>query len=89
MNAAGAFGGEARVAAHNQPRAREVGRGDTGHVALVEQGELQGAAVREFLDRRRSEVCLVCGRGHSRVIDVYHIIRRCRQFTHPLTRGHG
>jgi hypothetical protein len=49
---AGAFGGEVGVAADDQPFAGKVGRGDAGHVALVEQGELQGAAVHQFLDRR-------------------------------------
>jgi hypothetical protein len=34
---AGALGGEIRVAADHQPLGGEVGGGDAGHVALVEQ----------------------------------------------------
>ena len=52
---AGALGGELGVAADDQPLAREVGGGDAGHVALVEQRELQGAAVEQRLDRRGAQ----------------------------------
>ena len=48
---AGALGGEIWIATNNQPLTREVGTGDGGHVALVEQRELQGAALDQFLDR--------------------------------------
>ena len=47
---AGAFGGEVGIAADDQPLAGEVGRGDAGHVALVEQRQLQGAAGQQLLD---------------------------------------
>ncbi len=52
---AGALGGEIGVAADNQPLAGEVGAGDAGHVALVEQRELQGAALDQLLDRRGAQ----------------------------------
>ena len=38
---AGALGGEIGVAADHQPLAGKIGSGDAGHVALVEQRELQ------------------------------------------------
>ena len=37
--------GQLGIAADHQPLAGIVGRGDGGHVALVEQVELEGAAV--------------------------------------------
>src|SRR3954467_514612 len=46
------LGGEIGVAADHQALAGEVGRGDAGHVALVEQRELQRAALHQPLDRR-------------------------------------
>ena len=49
---AAAFGGEVGIAADHQPLAGKVRRCDGGHVALVEQRELQGAAVQQVLDRR-------------------------------------
>ena len=52
---AGALGGEIGVAADHQPLAGEIGCGDAGHVALVEQRELQGAAFQQRLDRRRAQ----------------------------------
>ena len=48
---AGALGSEIGIAADNQPLIGEVGAGDGGHVALVEQRELQGAALDQLLDR--------------------------------------
>jgi hypothetical protein len=47
---AAALGGEIGIAADHQPLAGEVGGGDGGHVARVEQRELQGAAVQQVLD---------------------------------------
>ena len=44
---AGAFAREVRVAADDEPLAGKVGRGDLGEVALVEQRELQCAALVE------------------------------------------
>ena len=52
---AGALGGKIGVAADDQTLAGEVGCGDAGHVALVEQRELQGAALQQRLDRRRAQ----------------------------------
>ena len=52
---AGALGGEIGVAADDQALAGEVGRGDAGHVALVEQRELQRAALQQRLDRRGAQ----------------------------------
>jgi hypothetical protein len=49
---AGAFGSKLGVTADDQPFAREVVGCDARHIALVEQRELQGAAVHQFLDRR-------------------------------------
>ena len=46
-----ALGSEIGIAANNQPLIGEVGAGDGGHVALVEQRELQGAALDQLLDR--------------------------------------
>ena len=51
---AGALGGEIGVAADDQAFAGEVGCGDAGHVALIEQRQLQGAARQQLLDRRRA-----------------------------------
>jgi len=52
---AGALGGELRVAADDEALAGKVVRDDLGHVALVEQRELQSAALgRQGLDRRRA-----------------------------------
>ncbi len=52
---AGALGGEIGVAADDQTLAGEVGCCDAGHVALVEQRELQGAAFEQRPDRRRAQ----------------------------------
>ena len=52
---AAALGGEVGIAADDQPLAGIIGCGDRGHVALVEQRELQGAAVQQRLDRRRAQ----------------------------------
>ena len=49
------LGGQGRIAADDQPLARVIGRGDRGHVALVEQRELQSAALDQAADRRRSQ----------------------------------
>ena len=46
---------EIRVAAHDEPLARIIGRRDGGHVALVEQRHLQGSGVRQLPDRRRPQ----------------------------------
>jgi hypothetical protein len=54
---AAALGGEIGIAANHQPLAGEVRRGDARHVALIEQRELQGAAVQQVLDCR----CAQCG----------------------------
>ena len=59
-----AFGGEVGIAADHQPLAGVVRRGDRGHVALVEQRQLQGAAVQQVLDRRspqRGDPVQACG----------------------------
>src|SRR5271165_1454546 len=50
-----ALSGEIWVAADHQAFAGEVGGGDAGHVALVEQRELQRAALQQRLDRRRAQ----------------------------------
>ena len=52
---AGALGGEIGVAADHQALAGEVGRGDGGHIALIEQRELQHAAFHQFPDRGRAQ----------------------------------
>jgi hypothetical protein len=52
---AAALGGEIGIAAHHQPLAGKLRRGDAGHVAGVEQRQLQGAAVEQVLDRRRAQ----------------------------------
>ena len=52
---AGALGGEIGIAADHQTLAGEIGCGDAGHVALVEQRELQRAALQQRLDRRRAQ----------------------------------
>ena len=49
---AGALAGERSVAADDEPLARELGRGDASHVAVIEQRHLQGAAVAQRLDCR-------------------------------------
>jgi len=51
---AGALGGQVRIAANDQPLTRVIGRGDGGHVALIEQAGLDGVAVQQVLDRRRA-----------------------------------
>ena len=50
-----ALGGERAVAADDQPLAGEVGRGDAGHVAVIEQRHLQCAAVEQRLDCRGAQ----------------------------------
>ena len=52
---AGALGGEIGVAADHQTLIGKVGGGDAGDVALVEQRELQRAALQQPLDRRRAQ----------------------------------
>src|SRR5271166_6527266 len=52
---AAAFSGEIGVAADHQAFAGKVGGGDAGHVALVEQRELQRAALQQRLDRRGAQ----------------------------------
>src|SRR5208283_6202550 len=52
---AAALCGEIGVAADHQAFAGKVGGGDAGHVALVEQRELQRAALQQRLDRRRAQ----------------------------------
>ena len=52
---AGALGGEIAIAANDQTFAGEVRAGDAGHVALVEQGQLQGPAFHQILDRRGAQ----------------------------------
>ena len=52
---AGALGGKIGVAADDQPLAGKIGCGNAGHVALVEQRELQGAGLQQRLDRRRAQ----------------------------------
>ena len=49
---AGALGGESAVAADDEPLARELGRGDAGHIAVIKQRHLQCVAVEQRLDRR-------------------------------------
>jgi len=50
-----ALGGERAVAADDQPLARELGRGDGGHIAVIKQRHLQGATVEQRLDRRGAQ----------------------------------
>jgi hypothetical protein len=57
---AGALGGEVGIAADHQSLAGEFAAGDAGHVALVEQRELHGAALQQRLDRR-------CAQGRNPV----------------------
>jgi hypothetical protein len=52
---AGALGGERAVAADDEPLTRELGRGDAGHVAVIEQRHLQCAAVEQCLDCRGAQ----------------------------------
>ena len=52
---AGALGGKIRVAADHQTLIGKLGCGDAGDVALVEQRELQRAALQQPLDRRRAQ----------------------------------
>ena len=52
---AGAFLGQQRVAADDQTFAREIGGGDLGQIALVEQRELEGAGVDQSADLRGSQ----------------------------------
>jgi hypothetical protein len=49
------LGGERPVAADDQPLARELGRGNAGHVAVIKQRHLQRAAVEQCLDRRGAQ----------------------------------
>ena len=46
--------GEIGIAAHHQTLAGELGCRDGGHVALVEQRQLQRAVCQQILDRRRA-----------------------------------
>jgi hypothetical protein len=81
---AGAFGGEIGVAADHQPLAGELGGGDAGHVALVEQRKLQGAALQERLDRR-------CAQGyHAAVADHHHMleVKALFEFVDLAGQGH-
>jgi hypothetical protein len=53
---AGSFGGKIGVAADHKVLAGEVGCGDGGHVALIEQREMQGrVAAHVFIAVARSE----------------------------------
>jgi hypothetical protein len=52
---ADALGSARAVAADDEPLARELGRGDAGHVAVIEQRHLQGAAVEQRLDGRGAQ----------------------------------
>ena len=82
---AAALGGEIGIAADHQPLAGKIRRGDGGHVALVEQRELQGAAVQQVLDRRsaqRGDPVQTCGfdvlgdarlGDHAAVADQHHM----------------
>ncbi len=61
---AAALGGQIGIAADHQSLAGEVGGRDAGHIAFVEQRELQGAAVQQVLDRRsaqRGDPVQACG----------------------------
>ena len=83
---AAAFAGEVRIAADDQPLVRIIGRRDRRHVALVEQIELQGAALGQRLDRRRPQagdpvepgrLQLVVDAGlrdHAAVADQHHVL---------------
>src|SRR5215210_7661209 len=82
---AGALGGEIGIAADHQPLAGEVGGGDARHVALIEQRELQGAAVQQVLDRQSTQrgdpvqTCRfnvlgdACLGDHAVVADQHHV----------------
>src|SRR5947209_3402218 len=50
-----ALAGERAVAADDEPLARELGRGDAGHVAVIKQRHLQGTAVEQRLDCRGAQ----------------------------------
>ena len=52
---AGALAGEGAVAADDEPLARELGRGNAGHVAVIKQRHLRGAAVEQCLDGRGAQ----------------------------------
>jgi hypothetical protein len=52
---AGALASERAVAADDQPLAGELGGGDAGHVAVIKQRHLQGAAVEQCLDCRGAQ----------------------------------
>ena len=52
---AGALGGEIGIAADHQPLAGILRRCDGRHVALIEQRQLQSAAVQQVLDRRPAQ----------------------------------
>ena len=50
-----AFSGQIGITANDQTLAGEVRAADTGHVALVEQRQLQGLALHQLLDRRTAQ----------------------------------
>ena len=50
-----ALAGERAVAADDQPLARELGRGDASHVAVIKQRHLQSAALEQRLDCRGAQ----------------------------------
>ena len=80
------LGGEIRIAAHHQPLTRIIRRRHRSHVARVEQRELYGTAVQQFLDRRsaqradpvqsgRSDVRAdACLSDHTAVADQHHVL---------------
>src|ERR1700747_3181224 len=46
---------EPAVAADDEPLARELGRSDAGHIAVIKQRHLQGAAVEQCFDCRGAQ----------------------------------
>ena len=77
--------GQQRVPAHHQPFIRIVRTADLGHIACVEQGELQQPAVRQLADRwctqcgdpieaRRAQSLLDPSTGnHAAIADHHHV----------------
>ena len=78
---------EVGIAAHHQTLAGETGCRDGGHVALVEQRQLQRAARQQSLDRRRTQRsdpvqafrCDVLGDSclgdHAAIADQHHMLK--------------
>jgi hypothetical protein len=83
---AAALGGEVGITANHQSLAGIIRGGDGGHIALVEQRQLQGATVQQFLDRRctqRRDPVQACGfdvlgdarlGDHAAVADQHHVV---------------